>query len=99
VHGQVCYLQMPAVDATRAAAFYEAVFGWQTEHPYQDFESPRPDRPVGGNPPSRPTLATILDPKGNPIGLASHSTPEDLSSWRNAPGHAVFPIPGCTVML
>jgi uncharacterized protein len=40
VHGQVCYLQMPAVDAARAAAFYEAVFGWQTEHPYQDFESP-----------------------------------------------------------
>ena len=40
VHGQVCYLQMPAVDSARAAAFYEAVFGWQTEHPYQDFESP-----------------------------------------------------------
>src|ERR1700728_917589 len=39
-HGQVCYLQMPAVDGARAAAFYEAVFGWQTEHPYQDFESP-----------------------------------------------------------
>jgi len=40
VPGQVCYLQMPAVDAARAAAFYEVVFGWQTEHPYQDFESP-----------------------------------------------------------
>jgi hypothetical protein len=40
VHGQVCYLQIPAVDADRAAAFYEAVFGWQTEHPYQDFISP-----------------------------------------------------------
>jgi uncharacterized protein len=40
VHGQVCYLQLPAVDADRAAAFYEAVFGWQTEHPYQDFVSP-----------------------------------------------------------
>jgi predicted enzyme related to lactoylglutathione lyase len=40
VHGQVCYLQMPAVDAVRAAAFYQAVFGWPTEHPDQDFESP-----------------------------------------------------------
>src|SRR6516162_11166205 len=40
VHGQVCYLQMPAVDSARAAEFYQAVFGWQTEHPYQDFESP-----------------------------------------------------------
>jgi hypothetical protein len=112
-HGQVCYLQMPAVDGARAAAFYEAVFGWQTEHPYQDFESPgligqwvpgRPPAPDAGpmiwihvadldqtleqvakhggevtDPPSPDgptrTLATILDPEGNPIGLASHSSP------------------------
>jgi len=114
VHGQVCYLQMPAVDAARAAAFYEAVFGWQTEHPYQDFESPGligqwvPGRPAaadagpiiwihvadldetleqvarhgGGitNPPSPDgpdrTLATIVDPEGNAIGLASHKDSE-----------------------
>ena len=114
VHGQVCYLQMPSVDSTRAAAFYEAVFGWQTEHPYQDFESPglmgqwvqgRPSAPDAGpmiwihvadldqtlanavrhggeiiDPPSSDgptrTLATILDPEGNPIGLASHSSPQ-----------------------
>jgi uncharacterized protein len=113
VHGQVCYLQMPAVDGARAAAFYKAVFGWQTEHPYQDFESPGligqwvPGRPVaaeagpmiwihvadldqtleqvakhGGevtDPPSPDgpdrTLATIVDPEGNPIGLASHAAP------------------------
>ena len=111
VHGQVCYLQMPAIDAARAAAFYEAVFGWQTEHPYQDFESPgligqwvpgRPPAPDAGpmiwihvadlaqtleavtknggeitDPPSpdgpHRTLATIVDPEGNPIGLASHT--------------------------
>ena len=111
-HGQVCYLQMPAVDGARAAAFYEAVFGWQTEHPYQDFESPgligqwvpgRPAAPDAGpmiwlhvadlaqtldavtknggeiiDPPSpdgpNRTLATIVDPEGNPIGLASHQT-------------------------
>jgi uncharacterized protein len=114
VHGQVCYLQVPAVDSTRSAAFYEAVFGWQTEHPYQDFESPgligqwvedRPPAPDAGpmiwihvadmgqalasvvehggeiidspspDGPTR-TLATIVDPEGNPIGLASHSSPE-----------------------
>ena len=112
VHGQVCYLQMPAIDSTRSAAFYEAVFGWQTELPYQDFESPgligqwvqgRPPAPDAGpmiwihvgdldetlervvthggeiiDPPSPDgptrTLATILDPEGNPIGLASHSS-------------------------
>jgi uncharacterized protein len=111
VHGKVCYLQMPAVDSARAAAFYEAVFGWRTEHPHQDFESPGligqwvEDRPPaadagpmiwihvadldqtlaavvehGGeiiDPPSPDgptrTLATILDPEGNPIGLASHA--------------------------
>jgi predicted enzyme related to lactoylglutathione lyase len=113
VHGQVCYLQMPAGDSTRAAAFYEAVFGWPTEHPYQDFESPGligqwvQDRPPGRDagpmiwihvtdmghaldnvvahggeivdPPSPDgptrTLATILDPEGNPVGLASHAVP------------------------
>ena len=113
VHGQVCYLQMPAVDSTRAAAFYQAVFGWQTGHPYRDFESPgligqwvetRPPAPDTGpmiwihvadldetlanavqhggeiiDPPSPdgPTrvLATIVDPEGNPIGLASHQQP------------------------
>jgi predicted enzyme related to lactoylglutathione lyase len=112
VHGQVCYLQMPAVDSIRSAAFYQAVFGWQTEHPYQDFESPgligqwvkgRPPAPDAGpmiwiyvayldetlervvthggeiiDPPSPDgptrTLATILDPEGNSIGLASHES-------------------------
>jgi 2,7-dihydroxy-5-methyl-1-naphthoate 7-O-methyltransferase len=112
VHGQVCYLQMPAVDSIRSAAFYQAVFGWQTEHPYQDFVSPgligqwvqgRPAAPDAGpmiwihvanldetlervvthggeiiDPPSPDgptrTLATILDPEGNSIGLASHSS-------------------------
>ena len=111
-HGQVCYLELPAADRTRAAAFYQAVFGWQTEHPYQDFESPgligqwvqgRTPAPDAGpmiwihvadldetlervvthggeiiDPPSPDgptrTLATILDPEGNSIGLASHES-------------------------
>jgi predicted enzyme related to lactoylglutathione lyase len=115
VHGQVCYLQMPAVDAARAAAFYQAVFGWQTEHPYRDFQSPGligqwvPGRPAaldagpmiwihvadldrtleavtehGGeiiDPPSpdgpNRTLAAIVDPEGNAIGLAAHARQTD----------------------
>jgi predicted enzyme related to lactoylglutathione lyase len=28
--GQVCYLQLPAADRDRAAAFYAAVFGWES---------------------------------------------------------------------
>ena len=140
VHGQVCYLQMPAVDGTRSAAFYEVVFGWQTEHPYQDFTSPgligqwvqgRPPAQDAGpmiwihvahldetlervvthggeiiDPPSPDgptrTLATILDPEGNPIGLASHSSPHlaepatpSLSRASDSP-HQAEPATHCT---
>jgi predicted enzyme related to lactoylglutathione lyase len=30
-HGRVSYLEIPAADAERSAAFYEAVFGWRVE--------------------------------------------------------------------
>jgi uncharacterized protein len=39
-HGQVCYLQIPALDLMQSAAFYEKVFGWQIESPHPSFESP-----------------------------------------------------------
>ena len=39
-HGQVCYLQLPAADGARAAAFYAAVFGWEIEEPAPDFVPP-----------------------------------------------------------
>jgi len=111
VHGQVCYLQIPAASSKRAAAFYEAVFGWQTGTHYPDFEAPGLiGQWVEGRPPARDagpmiwihvadmkqtlehvtthggeileppapdgptrTLATIIDPEGNPIGLADHA--------------------------
>lgn len=28
-HGHVSYLEIPAIDGEKSAAFYEAVFGWQ----------------------------------------------------------------------
>ena len=28
-HGKVCYLEIPAIDIGRSAAFYQAVVGWQ----------------------------------------------------------------------
>jgi uncharacterized protein len=28
-HGKVCYLEIPAIDVGRSAAFYQAVVGWQ----------------------------------------------------------------------
>jgi uncharacterized protein len=109
-HGQVCYLQLPAASSKRAAAFYQAVFGWDTGTHYPDFEAPgligqwvegrSPARDTGPmiwlavadmagtleqvtrhggqvlEPPAPDgpdrTLATIIDPEGNPIGLAGH---------------------------
>jgi hypothetical protein len=56
-HGQLCYLQIPAVDVMRSATFYERVFGWQIERPYPSFVAPgligqwvddRPAAPDGG---------------------------------------------------
>jgi predicted enzyme related to lactoylglutathione lyase len=40
-HGQVCYLQIPALDLMKSADFYEKVFGWKIERPSPSFEAPR----------------------------------------------------------
>ena len=29
VNGKICYVEIPAVDVERSAAFYEAAFGWR----------------------------------------------------------------------
>ena len=29
-NGKICYVEMPAVDPARSAAFYERVFGWRS---------------------------------------------------------------------
>ena len=53
-HGQVCYLELPAADRHRAAAFYQAVFGWETGEHYPDFTSPGLiGQWVEGRPPAR----------------------------------------------
>jgi predicted enzyme related to lactoylglutathione lyase len=39
-HGQVSYLQIPAIDVVQSAAFYERVFGWRIERPHPEFEAP-----------------------------------------------------------
>lgn len=40
VHGQVVYLQLPAVDVSASAAFYQAVFGWSVDADAARFEAP-----------------------------------------------------------
>ena len=39
-HGQLCYLQIPALDIEKSAEFYATVFGWQIEPTGSGFESP-----------------------------------------------------------
>jgi predicted enzyme related to lactoylglutathione lyase len=39
-HGQIGYLQLPALDIGRSAAFYEAVFGWKVDPTHGSFEAP-----------------------------------------------------------
>ena len=53
-HGQICYLQIPAANRERAAAFYEAVFGWRNRAALHRLRVPRPHRPAGRRPPAGP---------------------------------------------
>jgi predicted enzyme related to lactoylglutathione lyase len=39
-HGQIEYLQIPALDIERSAAFYSAVFGWSVDPSSGSFEAP-----------------------------------------------------------
>jgi predicted enzyme related to lactoylglutathione lyase/catechol 2,3-dioxygenase-like lactoylglutathione lyase family enzyme len=39
-HGQVGYLQLPAIDIGRSARFYETVFGWSVDLEHGSFEAP-----------------------------------------------------------
>jgi predicted enzyme related to lactoylglutathione lyase len=39
-HGQLCYLQIPALDIRQSADFYAQVFGWQTDPASSGFEAP-----------------------------------------------------------
>jgi predicted enzyme related to lactoylglutathione lyase len=55
MHGQVVYLQLPAVDIAVSADFYEAVFAWSVDRDRGRFEAPgiigewTTDRPPAGN--------------------------------------------------
>lgn len=40
VHGQLSYLQIPAIDVGQSAIFYERIFGWHVEQSHPGFEAP-----------------------------------------------------------
>ena len=39
-HGQIGYLQLPALDVAQSARFYETVFGWNVDATHAGFEAP-----------------------------------------------------------
>jgi len=39
-HGQLSYLQIPALDIRRSAEFYTTIFGWRTDPANSGFEAP-----------------------------------------------------------
>jgi predicted enzyme related to lactoylglutathione lyase/catechol 2,3-dioxygenase-like lactoylglutathione lyase family enzyme len=39
-HGQIGYLQLPALDVARSAAFYQTLFGWSVDLSFGSFEAP-----------------------------------------------------------
>jgi predicted enzyme related to lactoylglutathione lyase len=39
-HGQIGYLQLPALDIAKSAAFYQTVFGWSADPTSAGFEAP-----------------------------------------------------------
>jgi predicted enzyme related to lactoylglutathione lyase len=39
-HGQLVYVQIPALDVTASAQFYERIFGWSVDPPDTGFEAP-----------------------------------------------------------
>ena len=92
-HGQVCYLQLPAADGARAAAFYAAVFGWDIEEHTPDFVAPGligqwvPGRPPAQRPApcSGSTYPTWTRPWPVSRHTAARSSSPRLPTARTAP--------------
>jgi predicted enzyme related to lactoylglutathione lyase len=70
-HGQIGYLQLPALEIARSAVFYEKLFGWRTELTYGSFEAPgmigqwTTDRAPGGG--GGPVLWICVDQLGSTL--------------------------------
>jgi predicted enzyme related to lactoylglutathione lyase len=103
-HGQVCYLQIPALDPMKSAEFYETVFGWKIERPYPSFEAPGligqwvsdiPVAPVGGLlawinvDRIDDTLETVRASGGEVVEPPSPDGPRWLATIRDPGGNAI----------
>jgi predicted enzyme related to lactoylglutathione lyase len=65
-NGKICYIEMPATDAQRSAAFYEAVFGWTLRRrgdgaiAFDDTTGQVSGTWVGGRTPAEPGLLVYI---------------------------------------
>lgn len=103
-HGQVVYLQIPALDVATSAAFYGRVFGWRVEPPQSGFEAPGiigqwvTDRPAAID--SGPllwinvdaidaTLASVPSSGGEVLEQPSADGPRWLATIRDPGGNVI----------
>lgn len=104
-HGQLTYLQIPAVDPWQSARFHARVFGWEIERDYPSFVAPGDlfgqwvtDRPVArdGGPLLWIAVQAIEDGLRN-IGAAggvvlegpSPDGPRRIATFRDPAGNVV----------
>ncbi|HSC02882.1 MAG TPA: VOC family protein [Solirubrobacteraceae bacterium] len=102
--GQLCYLQIPALDVTTSARFYECVFGWEVDPPEAGFEAPgligqwitdRPPAPGAGPvgwihvPDVRRTLEEAQAAGGAVCEGPMRDGPRLLASFRDPAGNLV----------
>ncbi len=83
MNGKICYIEMPALDTRRSAAFYESVFGWKIRQrgdgstAFDDTTGQVSGTWVTGRTPAEPEL---------PIG---HDTPEITARFRDPGGNVI----------
>jgi predicted enzyme related to lactoylglutathione lyase/uncharacterized glyoxalase superfamily protein PhnB len=102
--GQLCYLQIPALDVTTSARFYERVFGWRVDPPEAGFEAPgligqwitdRPPAPDAGPvgwihvPDVRRTLEDAADAGGTAREGPMPDGPRTLAAFADPAGNLV----------
>jgi predicted enzyme related to lactoylglutathione lyase len=104
VHGQVCYLQLPALDRDRAAAFYHLVFGWEVEQHHPDFTAPGLiGQWITERPPARDTgpviwvqvadmyaaLKRVREHGGHVLDLSADGPTRDLATITDPEGNCI----------
>jgi predicted enzyme related to lactoylglutathione lyase len=102
--GQLCYLQIPSLDITASARFYERLFGWEIDPPESGFEAPgligqwitdRPPAPEAGPvgwihvPDVRRTLKEAASAGGTVCEGPTPDGPRLLASFTDPAGNLV----------